>query len=165
MLREVDEVITDGRLPDRRIGKTYTSTVQYGTPALAIHEPDEADLNDDEQRLAVWLSRHWLVQLGAGAQLSPPDPRLLPPEPRIEDVWHGLAARDEMADGEVAIQVASAFEKSPPSRCAWKGKNSCLPSPTRARWRSSSRSASSRGCGFASKSRRRRIFAAHSSTP
>ena len=106
----VYEVITEGRLPDRRIGKTYTSPVQTGTPALAIHEPDEADLSDDEQRLAVWLSRHWLVQLGAGAQLSPPDPRHLPTELTLEDVWHGLAARNEMADGEVSLQVAAAFK-------------------------------------------------------
>jgi hypothetical protein len=103
------EVITEGRVPDRRIGKTYTSPVPVGTPALAIHEPNEENLTDDERRLADWLSRHWLVQLGAGAQLLPPDPRQLSAEPTIEDVWHGLAMRNGMADGEVAIQVAAAF--------------------------------------------------------
>lgn len=95
-----------------------TAPVPAGTPALVMRDPADRNLTEEQQRLATWLSRHWLVQLGAGAQLAPPDPRTLPAHPSLEDVWHGLAARNDMADGEIAVQVAAAF-KLPLANLDW----------------------------------------------
>jgi hypothetical protein len=84
--------------------------IATGTPALAVKEPVTLDLTPAEREMAAWLSRHWLVQLAtAGAQLAPPDPRALPHEPTLDDVWHGLAVRNDLADGELAVHVAAAF--------------------------------------------------------
>ena len=77
---------------------------------LAMKDPVAGDLTPDQRELAHWLSRHWLVQLGAGAQLAPPDPRTLPPQPTLEAVWHGLAERNAISDSELAVHVASAFK-------------------------------------------------------
>ncbi len=100
-------------MPVQRIGIPYvppSSLFPQGTPALAMKDPTVNDLTPEERELALWLSRHWLVQLGAGAQLAPPDPRTLPPQPTLEAVWHGLAERNGISDSELAIQVASAFK-------------------------------------------------------
>ena len=100
-------------VPVPRIGIPYVpppSLFPQGTPALAMKDPVAIDLSPDERELANWLSRHWLVQLGAGAQLAPPDPRTLPPHPTLEAVWHGLAERNAISDSELAIHVASAFK-------------------------------------------------------
>ena len=96
----------------RRVGIPYVappSTLPQGTPVLAVKDPVAGDLTPDQRELAHWLSRHWLVQLGAGAQLAPPDPRTLPPQPTLEAVWHGLAERNAITDSELAVHVASAF--------------------------------------------------------
>ena len=50
------------------------------------------------------------MQRGAGAQLAPPDPRVLPLPPTLEAVWHGLAERNAISDSTLAIHVASAFK-------------------------------------------------------
>lgn len=102
------QVITEGRSPDRRAGRSYTSPT--GSPALAVKEPAATELSPAQRALADSLARHWLVQLGAGAQLSPPDPRELPASPSLEDIWAGLSRRNDMAEGELAVQVAAAFK-------------------------------------------------------
>jgi len=107
------DVVTEARVPERRIGIPYVappSLLPQGTPVLAMKDPVAGDLTPDERELAQWLSRHWLVQLGAGAQLAPPDPRALPPQPTLEAVWHGLAERNAISDSELAVHVASAFK-------------------------------------------------------
>jgi hypothetical protein len=107
------DLVTEARVPARRIGIPYVappSALPQGTPVLAMKDPAAADLTADQRELANWLSRHWLVQLGAGAQLAPPDPRALPLQPTLEAVWHGLAERNAISDSELAIHVASAFK-------------------------------------------------------
>ncbi len=105
------EVITQGRDPDRRDGRPYLA------PASATHpgaeEPAAAApiaLTPEQKRVADQLSRPWLVQLVARSQLLPPDPSALSAEPHLEEIWRGLAARNDMAEGELAVQVAAAFK-------------------------------------------------------
>jgi hypothetical protein len=102
------QVVTEGRSPDRRAGRVYTSPT--GSPALAVKEPASTELTAAQRALADSLARHWLVQLATGAQLSPPDPRELPVSPSLEDIWAGLSRRNDMAEGELAVHVASAFK-------------------------------------------------------
>jgi hypothetical protein len=102
------EVITEGRSPDRRAGRIYTSP--SGSQPLAVKEPAAMELTGAQRELAERLARHWLVQLGTGAQLAPPDPRELPAAPTLEDIWAGLARRNDMAEGELAVHVATAFK-------------------------------------------------------
>jgi hypothetical protein len=102
------QVITEGRSIDRRAGRSYTSPT--GSPALAVKEPASTELSPAQRALADSLARHWLVQLATGAQLSPPDPRELPASPSLEDIWAGLSRRNDMAEGELAVHVASAFK-------------------------------------------------------
>ena len=102
------EVITEGRLPDRRAGRSYTSPT--GSQPLAVTEPAVLELTTAQLDLANTLARHWLVQLAAGAQLSPPDPRELPASPSLEEIWAGLARRNDLAEAELAIHVATAFK-------------------------------------------------------
>jgi hypothetical protein len=101
-------VITEGRFPDRRAGRSYTSPT--GSPALAVKEPATTELSGAQRELAEVLARHWLVQLATGAQLSPPDPRELTASPSLEEIWAGLSRRNDMAEGELAVHVASAFK-------------------------------------------------------
>jgi len=102
------EVLTEGRVPDRRVGAPQP--VKTGTPPLAVKAAPGPALTAPQKRLAEWLSRHWLVQLGAGAQLVPPDPRTLAEEPTLSDVWHALATQNDMADGELGVHVAAGFK-------------------------------------------------------
>ncbi len=102
------QVITEGRVIDRRAGRSYTSPT--GSPALAVKEPASTELSPAQRALADSLARHWLVQLATGAQLSPPDPRELPASPSLEEIWAGLSRRNDMAEGELAVHVASAFK-------------------------------------------------------
>ncbi len=102
------EVVTEGRSPDRRLGRIYTSP--GGSQPLAVKDPDVLELTDAQREAAIKLARHWLVQLATGAQLSPPDPRELPAEATLEDIWAGLSRRNDMAEGELAIHVATAFK-------------------------------------------------------
>ena len=100
------EVLTEGRVPDRRAGRPYTPpAAQAPLPAPAVPE-----LTSEQRQLAERVARHWLVQLGAGVQLSPPDPRELSPAPTLEEIWSGLARSNDMAEGELAVHVASAFK-------------------------------------------------------
>ncbi|MFI5245369.1 MAG: hypothetical protein ACHQQR_09115, partial [Gemmatimonadales bacterium] len=100
--------ITEGRFPDRRTGRAYTSPT--GTPSLAVTEPAALELTAAQGDLAKELARHWLVQLAAGAQLAPPDPRELPASPSLEEIWAGLARRNDLAEAELGIHVATAFK-------------------------------------------------------
>ena len=99
------EVITEGRVPDRR-SRTYTP---HWVAAGAMSGPSPTDLSPDQQRLSDSLARHWLVQLGAKAQLAPPDPRDLTSKSTLEEIWHALARRNDMADGELAVHVGWVF--------------------------------------------------------
>jgi len=102
------EVITEGRHPDRRLGRSYTSPT--GSQALAVKEPASMELSAAQRELSEKLARHWLVQLATGAQLAPPDPREMTVAPGLEEIWAGLARRNEMAEAELAVQVAAAFK-------------------------------------------------------
>jgi MshEN domain len=102
------EVITEGRHPDRRLGRTYTSPT--GSQALAVKEPATMELSAVQRELSEKLARHWLVQLATGAQLSPPDPREMTVAPELEEIWAGLARRNDMPEAELAVQVALAFK-------------------------------------------------------
>jgi hypothetical protein len=102
------EVITPGRIPDRRAGKPYVSPVPPPQPRVA--PIDESELTPAERARSETLSRHWLVQVCAGAQLLPPDPRRISDAPTLEEIWHGIADRNDMADVELAIHVASSFK-------------------------------------------------------
>lgn len=99
------EVITEGRTPDRRSG---ASTPHW---ASVVSAPDAtaAQLTPAQRELGERLTRHWLVQLGLKAQLLPPDPRELPPSPTLEQLWHAIAVRNDMADAELAVHVAWSF--------------------------------------------------------
>lgn len=102
------EVLTEGRVPDRRVPRGEP-IVEHHTPSLAVGVSPGPDLTDDQLKLADWLSRHWLVQMGTGALLLPPDPRALPARPALADVWHAVAQRNDMADAELAVHVAAGF--------------------------------------------------------
>lgn len=102
------QVITEGRSPDRRAGRSYTSPT--GSQPLAVKEPASTELSAAQREIAGVLARHWLVQLMTGAQLSPPDPRELTASPSLEEIWAGLARRNDMAEGEIAVHVAAAFK-------------------------------------------------------
>jgi type II secretion system (T2SS) protein E len=99
------EVITEGRSPDRRKG---LSSPRW---EVAIDVPEQAPLKltSEQAKVANWLSRHWLVQIGAQAQLDPPDIRELTATPSLEDVWRALAKRNDMSDPELAVHVAWVF--------------------------------------------------------
>jgi hypothetical protein len=99
------EVITEGRVPDRR---TRTYTPHWAAGAVPPG-PGAIDLTPEQTELADRLSRHWLVQLGGQAQLVPPDPRELTATLTLEEVWHALAKRNDMADAELAVHVAWVF--------------------------------------------------------
>ena len=99
------EVITEGRTPDRRKrGFTPQWDVTVDIPGRVA-----AKLTPEQARLADWLSKHWLVQICAQAQLDPPDLRELTATPSLEDVWRGLAKRNDMTDEELAVHVAWVF--------------------------------------------------------
>lgn len=102
------QVITEGRSPDRRAGRSYTSPT--GSQPLAVKEPASMELTGAQREIAELLARHWLVQLMTGAQLSPPDPRELTASPSLEEIWAGLARRNDMAEAELAVHVAAAFK-------------------------------------------------------
>lgn len=102
------EVLTEGRVPDRRAPRAEP-IVEHHTPSLAVGVSPGLDLTADQLKLADWLSRHWLVQMGTGAQLLPPDPRALPARPTLADVWHAVAQRNDMADAELSVHVAAGF--------------------------------------------------------
>lgn len=83
------QVITEGRIPDRRSGRPYISP--GAEAALADEEAPLPELTDAERTLAETLALHWLVRLAADVQLSPPDPRALPASPTLEEVWGSRA--------------------------------------------------------------------------
>lgn len=99
------EVITPGRENDRRVGEIPLATaVATATPATGIGLPALAPV---DRRRSEALSKHWLIRLAMDAHLSPPDPRTLSDAPAIVDIWRSLAAANEIAEGELAIIVAS----------------------------------------------------------
>ncbi|MBI3568236.1 MAG: hypothetical protein HY084_08570 [Gemmatimonadetes bacterium] len=103
------EVLTAGRVPDRRAPRAEP-LIAHHTPPLVVTPSPGPELTPEQRELNAWLARHWLVQLGAGAQLLPPDPRTLPASPSLEEVWHALATCNEMADAELGVHVAAGFK-------------------------------------------------------
>ena len=55
------------------------------------------------------LSGHWLVQLATRSSLAKPDAQTVAGDLSVQSVWRALAERNDMADGELAAHVASAF--------------------------------------------------------
>ncbi len=55
------------------------------------------------------LSGHWLVQLATRSSLSKPDAQTVHGDLSVQSVWRALAETNDMADGELAAHVASAF--------------------------------------------------------
>jgi hypothetical protein len=104
------EVLTPGRVPDRRVSQAtpYVSPPTQQPPSR-IPVVDEASFTAAERERAERLARHWLVQVAESAGLAAPDPRPLSDTPTLEDVWRGIAQRNDMADVELAIQVAQAY--------------------------------------------------------
>jgi hypothetical protein len=100
------EVITEGRVSDRRSGKLAV-TPFAPTPAVA---PPIAEPTTGQRRAAKKIARHWLVQLAARKDLLPPDPTTLSASPPLDEIWHGLAERNEMVDAELAVFVAEAYK-------------------------------------------------------
>lgn len=104
----VMEVITPGRIPDRRVGQP-----PYVSPGAAPEKPKELNNAELTPQLRARISlagRHWLVLIGAGSHFLPPDPRDLSDHPSLEEIWRALAKRNDVADGELAVQVAAAFK-------------------------------------------------------
>jgi hypothetical protein len=99
------EVFTEGRSPDRRKGLTSPRW----EVAIDLPEHTPLKLTSEQAKVVEWLSRHWLVQIGAQAQLDPPDIRDLTATPSLEDVWRALARRNDMSEEELAVHVAWVF--------------------------------------------------------
>jgi hypothetical protein len=55
-------------------------------------------------------SHHWLVRLAAEANLNAPDPRDLTDALAPDEVWRAVAKSNEMAEGELAVIVASSYQ-------------------------------------------------------
>ena len=84
--------------------------VPSDSPSLAVKEPAQRELSVEQRELSNALARHWLVQLAAGADLLPPDPRALPASPSLEEIWTSLASRNNLSDADLAVQVAKVFK-------------------------------------------------------
>ena len=84
--------------------------VPAGSPQAADDEPAAAELTDAQRATAETLARHWLVELGSGAELLPPDPRDLSASPSLEEIWHSLATRNDLTDIQLASHVAAAYK-------------------------------------------------------
>lgn len=101
------EVITEGRVPDRREKRVYSPPAPEWRNAP---EPQLAELTPQQRQIAERLSEHWLVQLGARMQLTPPDPRELNGAPMLHEIWSAIVQHNEMADAELAAHVATSFK-------------------------------------------------------
>lgn len=102
------QVVTEGRVPDRRSGLPYTTPLDL--EPLIESEPSPPELTDAQRALADELVRHWLVQLAKDAELAPPDPRGLSAYPSLDEIWAGLSRANDIAEGELAAHVATAFK-------------------------------------------------------
>ena len=98
------EVITPARTPNRRAGEAPRQPVTG-----AITNPRDPSLSFADGARAGKLSRHWLVLIAAAAKLKPLDPRSIPDSLRLDEIWAGITARNEMAEAELALHVASAY--------------------------------------------------------
>lgn len=99
-------LITEGRVPDRRNGRPYLAPAQVEPEP----EPPPPDLTSEQIALADTLARHWLVRIAVAARLSAPDPRALSAAPSLEEIWSGLSRENDIAEGELAVHVATAFK-------------------------------------------------------
>jgi len=103
------EVITPGRPNDRRVGEVPMHTPPSTSSQRAPQAPTGAPTTADRQREEA-LSKHWLVRLAADANLAGPDIRSLPAAPSLTDIWQAVAAANEVAEGELAVIVASTHQ-------------------------------------------------------
>ncbi|MDH5233851.1 MAG: hypothetical protein OEW77_02760 [Gemmatimonadota bacterium] len=103
---EID-VVTPTYPNDRRSSAIPYATPVEPTPVPAA--PPEPDLTDEDRKRAERIAHHWLVQLAADAQLNPPDARDLSDDCTLEEIWHSISFRNDMAEGELAIVVASSY--------------------------------------------------------
>jgi len=103
------EVFTPGRIPDRRTGKQYAGPGQRQPPPYVVAS-GAGELTPQERALADQLAHHWLVTLGAAVEMLPPDPRELGQSASLEEIWRGFAKRNDIAEADLAVRVASAFK-------------------------------------------------------
>ncbi|MDA1080194.1 MAG: hypothetical protein O2973_00745 [Gemmatimonadetes bacterium] len=97
------EVITPARTPNRRAGEAPRQPITEATT-----KPRDPNLSFGDAARAAKLSRHWLVLIAAAAQLKPPDARTIPDPLTLGEIWAGITAKNEMAEAELALHVASA---------------------------------------------------------
>lgn len=97
-------VVTPARTPNRRTGERSRMPVPESASV-----PRDPSLSFGDAARAAKLSRHWLVLIAAAAQLRPPDPRTIPDPATVGAIWGSIAARNEMAEAELALHVASAY--------------------------------------------------------
>ena len=91
------EVFTPGRIPDRRTGKQYAGPGQRQPPPYVV-ALGAGELTPQERALADQLAHHWLVTLGAAVEML------------LEEIWRGVAKRNDIAEADLAVRVASAFK-------------------------------------------------------
>lgn len=104
---EID-VVTPAYENDRRSGAApYVSPAapDAGSGVAVVERP----LTDADARRAEAASHHWLSQLAAEAKLNPADPRDFDDQFTLDDLWYSIANRNDMAEGELAIVVASSY--------------------------------------------------------
>ena len=102
------DVITPAYPNDRRSG-----AIPYVTPVdttQAAPPPPARPLTPKDAARAESASHHWLVRLAVDANLLPPDPRDLSDALTLEEIWSGIAKANEMAEGELAVVVASSYQ-------------------------------------------------------
>ena len=103
---EID-VVTPAYENDRRVGAA--PYVSPPSPEVASAPAPDRPLDDADARRAEAASHHWLAQLAAEAKLNPADPRDFDDQFTLDDLWYSIAHRNDMAEGELAIVVASSY--------------------------------------------------------
>jgi Type II secretion system (T2SS), protein E, N-terminal domain len=113
------DVVTPGHPNDRRRAEATPSgppAIPSGAtraPAMVAGEPTAPAppaLSASEARREAAVARHWLTLLAKEAQLAPPDGRDLSDAPTLEEVWNSIASRNDMADAELAVVVATSYK-------------------------------------------------------
>ncbi len=128
------EVVTPGRVPDYRAAAATAARAAALTPAplqavpasvpapvstpsvaaaaipAAPAEPESLPLTPAEQARTTALAAHWLMRLASDAQLQLPGVRELTAAPTLDELWSRIASANDMAEGELAIHVADAYQ-------------------------------------------------------
>jgi len=113
------DVVTPGHPNDRRRADTAPTgqpAIRSGaTPALPTGAvipaaPVPPALTASEAKREAAVARHWLTLLAKEAQLAPPDGRDLSDAPTLEELWNSVATRNDMADAELAVLVATSYK-------------------------------------------------------